>query len=170
MRLKITIVFAVCMSAAVAVAQSLGDAARDVRAKEDASKPKASLTLTNDEVARRDMPAPVRGPGPSISLDQQTAKLNKQTKEKEFEIWRAKVDDARLRVARLEAEVRDLQARSYRLRYPRKGDPMMSPITRADAIKAIDKALEDEINQLTATRDELDDDRQQAKALGFVVK
>jgi hypothetical protein len=154
------------MCATLSVAQSLGDAAREHRNREvAANKPKANLTLTNDEVARRDAPEPA--PNETMKLIQQTKTLEQQTKQKEGEIWKAKITDARARVARLEAEVKDLEARQNRLYYPKRGDPVMNPISRSEAIKAMQRALEDERSQLSITREELDSDRRRAKVEGF---
>lgn len=166
MRLKVTLLSAVCMCATLAVAQSLGDAAREQRNRPDTSnKPKANLTLTNDEVARRDAPEPP--PNDTMKLIQQTKTLEQQTKQKEGEIWKAKITDARARVARLEAEIKDLEARQNRLYYPRRGDPVMNPISRSEAIKAMQNALEDERSQLSITREELESDRRRARVEGF---
>ena len=166
MRWKITLISAVCLSATLGVAQSLGEAARAQRSLQDATnKPKASLTLTNDEVARRDAPEPP--PNDTIKLIQQTKALEQQTRQKESEIWRTKINDARSRVVRLESEIKDLEARQNRLYYPKRGDPVMNPISRSEAIKAIQRALEDERGQLSMTREELESDRRRAKVEGF---
>lgn len=170
MRWKAAFLFAVCIVAASAWAQSLGDVAREQRKNEDPNKPKARVTLTNDEIARPETPAPAPTPpkpGAPSTLENQNKQLAQKLKQNESLLWRIKITEVRSRISHLESEIKDLEARRNQVAHPKRGDPAMDPFKRAEATKALDQALVDERKELATTKDELEDQRRQAKSRGF---
>jgi hypothetical protein len=170
LRWQWALVLAMSGSLVGACAQSLGEVARQQRNASE--KPKAKRVITNEELGSA---APVEQspgqPAPAAAAPRPIQYAGGDTNFAQREVWRARVSDARTKVARLEQEVRELQSeqiqRDRALFYGDAGLAAQDPMKSAEEQKKLVADLNKKRQELREARTDLDDALSRARVAGY---